>query len=114
MDRDGSVRRTTDNLDSGGNHSVSLHHKVDAWPTPRTVSGGGESGQRKKELGREDSGGGDIQASAEASPPAQATSTDGDGSPCPIRAFYLRFPQKRRLNWRFVEWLMGFPEGWLD
>lgn len=34
------------------------------WPTPRTITGGGESGERKKELGREESGGGDLQAAA--------------------------------------------------
>jgi len=33
-------------------------------PTPRTPTGGPESAQRKKELGRKDSGGGDLQAVA--------------------------------------------------
>ena len=32
------------------------------WPTPRTVTGGGESAERKQELGRAESGGGDLQA----------------------------------------------------
>lgn len=32
------------------------------WPTPRTVTGGAESAARKKELGRDESGGGDLQA----------------------------------------------------
>lgn len=32
------------------------------WPTPRTITGGAESAERKKELGRIDSGGGDLQA----------------------------------------------------
>lgn len=32
------------------------------WPTPRTITGGGESGERKKELGRDRAGGGDLQA----------------------------------------------------
>ena len=35
------------------------------WPTARTVTGGGESAERKKELGREQAGGGDIQAAVE-------------------------------------------------
>lgn len=35
------------------------------WPTPKTPSGGPESAQRKKELGRMESGGGDLQASAQ-------------------------------------------------
>ena len=33
-------------------------------PTPRTVTGGAESGQREQELGRTESGGGDLQAAA--------------------------------------------------
>ena len=35
------------------------------WPTPRTVTGGAESAQRKQELGRPESGGGDLQSVAE-------------------------------------------------
>lgn len=34
------------------------------WPTPRTLTGGGESAERKQELGRTESGGGDLQAAA--------------------------------------------------
>jgi hypothetical protein len=34
------------------------------WPTPRTITGGAESAERKKELGRENAGGGDLQAVA--------------------------------------------------
>ena len=37
---------------------------VSLWPTPRTLTGGAESGERKKELGREESGGGDLQSAA--------------------------------------------------
>ena len=44
-------RRTSDNA-SGG------------WPTPRTPTGGPESAARKQELGRTQSGGGDLQAAA--------------------------------------------------
>ena len=35
-----------------------------SWPTPRTPTGGAESGERKQELGRMESGGGDLQATA--------------------------------------------------
>ena len=35
--RDGSVRRKDDNLDQGGNHSVSLHHKCKGKLNPRWV-----------------------------------------------------------------------------
>ena len=36
-----------------------------AWPTPRTPTGGAESTERKQELGRTESGGGDLQAVAQ-------------------------------------------------
>jgi hypothetical protein len=41
----GSASRTTDEVDP-------------SWPTPRTVTGGAESAERKQKLGRTDSGGG--------------------------------------------------------
>jgi len=34
------------------------------WPMPRTPTGGAESAERKQELGRTTSGGGDLQAAA--------------------------------------------------
>jgi len=37
---------------------------VSMWPTPRTLTGGAESAERKRELGREESGGGDLQSAA--------------------------------------------------
>ena len=40
-----------------------------SWPTPRTPTGGAESGARKQALGRTESGGGDLQAVALASWP---------------------------------------------
>lgn len=44
-----SVRRTSGNA-------------YTSWPTPRTPTGGAESAERKQELGRTKSGGGDLQA----------------------------------------------------
>lgn len=38
------------------------------WPTPRTITGGGESAERKRELGRDQSGGGDLQSAVTAWP----------------------------------------------
>lgn len=38
--------------------------QLTSWPTPRTVTGGAESAERKQELGRTESGGGDLQAAA--------------------------------------------------
>jgi hypothetical protein len=54
--------------ESCGNHpgaTDSLTGAVKTWPTPRTLSGGGESAERKQELGRTLSGGGDLQAVSE-------------------------------------------------
>jgi len=52
------------------------------WPTPRTVTGGAESAERKQELGRTESGGGDLQAAVQltgwASPTARDWKDTGD------------------------------------
>lgn len=42
-----------------------LDQQARVWPTPRTITGGGESAERKKELERMDAGGGDLQAAVE-------------------------------------------------
>ena len=46
--------------------AASRHHTSGSgsgsWPTPRTPTGGAESGERKQELGLPESGGGDLQA----------------------------------------------------
>ncbi len=100
------------NPETGRMLQTNLGTEVQNWPTPQAFDekdmADGNRDARKavggcRNLGQE----------APSFPQAPATSTGGDGSPCPIRAFYLRFPQKRRLNFRFVQWLMGFPEGWL-
>lgn len=41
-----------------------LTQQAEIWNSPRTITGGGESAERKKELGRAESGGGDLQAQA--------------------------------------------------
>ncbi len=54
------------------------------WATPRTVTGGAESGAREQELGRTESGGGDLQSQALMSGWATPTSRDWkDGVFCP-------------------------------
>jgi hypothetical protein len=50
------------------------------WPTPRTVTGGAESAERKQELGRTESGGGDLQAVAVLAGWPTATSSDAKNS----------------------------------
>jgi hypothetical protein len=110
------------------------------WATPRTITGGGESSQRKKELGREESGGGDLQSQVTAWPAPKArdwNSAEGnqgmernDPDLNVIASRYFRPGQptstpgaessdsgrtlRRRLNPAFVEWLMGLPLGWTD
>ncbi len=44
---------------------MALNGAAKLWSTPRTITGGGESAERKKELGRQNAGGGDLQAQAE-------------------------------------------------
>ena len=85
------------------------------WPTPRTITDGGESAERKQELGRTESGGGDLQASALtwSTPRAsvdQLSSAPDQATP----AGPTSSPERRTLNPLFVEWLMGWPIGWTD
>ncbi len=100
------------------------------WPTPRSITGGPESAERKQELGRPKSGGGDLQAAALAAGWPTLVARDhknsmGDGSnprdlprttalidpgrkacssPAPTGK-----PEGYRLNPLFSLWLMGFP-----
>ena len=139
--------------ESAGNHPDkmdSLTGVTRLWATPRTISGGGESAERKQELGRTISGGGDLQSQVEdpirgwRTPSSRdwkdtegmsTTGVNPDGSvrsridqlgrqvlltkepgPTSLNAGQ-NSPQpsmpKRRLNYRFVLWLMGFPQNWL-
>ncbi len=52
------------------------------WATPRTITGGPESAQRKQELGRTESGGGDLQAQAQLAgwPTARAEDSESTGA----------------------------------
>ena len=43
---------------------IAMVAQLASWPTPRSVTGGPESAERKQELGRTESGGGDLQAVA--------------------------------------------------
>jgi hypothetical protein len=105
------------------------------WATPRTITGGGESAKRKQELGRAESGGGDLQSQSQnwatpsandwkgSSRPGQrrgqlseqtepssrlvpATLTDGDQSSPTVHTSRLR------LNPAFAAWVMGLPWWW--
>jgi hypothetical protein len=77
--------------------SLRLQTKLVGWPTPRTPTGGPESAERKKELGRMESGGGDLQAAA------LGTTVNSSNAPTgkPVA-----------LNAAFPRWLMSFPRAW--
>lgn len=109
------------------------------WPTPRTPTGGPESAERKQELGRTESGGGDLQAVAllaswptpnsrdEKTPPVETYAERGGGkkgeslgnlvalcldsgkTPSGCRAV---MGNPGRLNPALTRWLMGFPAEW--
>lgn len=61
------------------------------WPTPRAISGGAESAERKRALGRTEAGGGDLQAAAQ-NWPTPTTSDQNTMGSSPER----RDPSKKR------------------
>lgn len=69
-----------------------LKQQVEAWPTFRTITGGGESNATNWTC----------------SHPDQASETDGRPSSPDVQT------SRPRLNVNFVEWLMGVPLGWTD
>lgn len=94
----------------GEKRTVGLESQTRHWATPRTITGGAESAERKKELGRENSGGGDLQAQVktwDSSPPAPTTPDGGPSSPIDQNS-------RRRLNPAFGCWLMGWPCWWTN
>lgn len=69
--------------DSSGSPHLTMQAQLAGWPTPRTITGGAESAERKQELGRTASGGGDLQAVVQMAgwPTPNSTDTKGDGQP---------------------------------
>lgn len=119
---------------AAGNQHKSLQRDVSQWPTPRTPTGGGESAERKKELGRTEAGGGDLQAAAQNWPTPDASAHKyrlSGGSQqskslepvsrqvlvislngTPLSKTDLQTSERQRLNPAFVCWLMGWPWWW--
>ena len=59
----------------GGKKYPRLGAQAKMWPTPRTITGGAESAERKQELGRTESGGGDLQAAVKSWPTPRVTTS---------------------------------------
>jgi len=59
---------------------VTTAEQAEHWPTPRTITGGGESGERKAELGRTESGGGDLQAAVAMWPTPRSEDSESAGN----------------------------------
>jgi hypothetical protein len=60
---------------------TTLTDAIRSWATPRALSGGPESAERKQELGRTNSGGGDLQSQAKEWPTPAATVINDRESP---------------------------------
>ena len=69
------------NNEAGNNdYSRKVVELVAPWPTPRTPTGGAESAERKQELGRTESGGGGLQATAQLATWATPRAEDSESS----------------------------------
>lgn len=136
LDSTNTRNSTANRSNPNSTHSVgdTLCDAVMMWAAPRTITGGAESGERKKELGRTESGGGDLQAqatewrapgAADSSrdqlpnfvefcfhPPSSPARPIAGGSTCSTDGPNTNQPsQKRKLNPIFVEALMRWPTG---
>jgi hypothetical protein len=99
--------------------TMPLTAQVKCWATPRTPTGGPESAQRKQELGRTTSGGGDLASQAMTQWGSPRTGIRGDTHFSYDRGKHNIEEQAGasmkgggKLNPRWVETLMGLPIGW--
>lgn len=88
-----------------------LGGQASQWTTPKAWDGQkGGLGQNARELARNTPS---LKCAAPVFP-AQPTGADGEPSlQLDDSISRLLFQPKRRLNYRFVQALMGFPDGWL-
>ena len=110
-----------------------LNEEAALWPTPRAITGGPESTERKQELGRTQSGGGDLQSAAKMwatpssrdwkdTPGMAPTGVNPDGStrnredqlPRQVSGQTTPSSEGGALNPTFVCWLMGYPSEWIN
>jgi hypothetical protein len=120
---------------NGFGMTTGMASQLTGWPTPKTPTGGPESGERKQQLGRTESGGGDLAAAAEmafpwATPRAEDAESAGmrhgrgtadtlsaqagqDSGPTSSGTTAETESTGRfLLNPRFSLWLQGLPEEW--
>jgi hypothetical protein len=120
---------------NGFGMTTGMASQLTGWPTPKTPTGGPESGERKQQLGRTESGGGDLAAAAEmafpwATPRAEdaesAGMRHGRGTADTLSAqagqdfgptssgttAETESTGRFLLNPRFSLWLQGLPEEW--
>ena len=120
---------------NGFGMTTGMASQLTGWPTPKTPTGGPESGERKQQLGRTESGGGDLAAAAEmafpwATPRAEDAESAGmrhgrgtadtlsaqagqDFGPTSAGTTAATASTGRfLLNPRFSLWLQGLPEEW--
>lgn len=77
--------------EDGSKEQAELTAIAALWPTPRTITGGAESADRKQELGRTESGGGDLQAATALwNTPMSRDSRDTSGTTAPTNGHLSR------------------------
>lgn len=104
--------------DATSTQGVNLKRDAELWPTPNVPNGGrvnppgtSRTGMtlngQKKQIGLEEVASRYFLQAPATSEHGLESSPSGPTSPPPS-------PPKKRLNFRFVLWMMGLPEGWLD
>jgi len=114
----------------GSKATVSLNHvaTLAGWPTPRTPTGGAESAERKQELGRKASGGGDLESVARLTGWATPRAEDSESAGMrhargtadtlsaqagqDLKSHTAEMTGRVVLNPAHSRWLMGFPAAW--
>ena len=122
--RDGSNLRqiTKDAAERGSRRGVSLHHHVAMWPTPEANERNAYPRMTKTRAqgqSEEPNLAGAVKMwptpkGAPSGPDFARANREGSGGD-DLATAVARIPEASgQLNPQFVEWLMGFPQGWTD
>lgn len=109
-----AVRQEIATHSRGGTTTGKIEDQVSLWATPDTGESPRGHGRRGGRSGNGHQSGADLERQSAAFPsslPAPATGTPGPPSSA-ITPTSPPHSARRRLNPRFVEWLMGWPPGW--